>query len=255
MSTAACVALFTQVARAQNPSPGDLVLGFTGNPLAGVTADYVVDLGALSSLSSSQISHLGGAINLGQFGTGGTPAIGSMNVGVIFGQGSAQTGDFAGLSQLRTGSSAAGVVGSEAAPATPSGGGFVTQADSAAASLLLGTPGNGNTFSFTGQGNTLTPGGFANVLGVNPLVSMPGSTIALDLFETTRLASTGRTTPASPFTYIGTLNLNLSGPSAVADFTPAGFVAAVPEPSTYGLVAGAGLLIVSLRRQLCGAKA
>jgi hypothetical protein len=254
MLAAAGAALLTQAVRAQTAPPGDLVLGFTSTA-AGVTQDYVIDLGAFSSLSSSQISHLGGAVNLAQFGTGGAPPIGSMNVGVMFGQGAAQTGDFAGVSQFRTGGNAAGVVGTESVPATPSSGNFVTSAATDAASLLLGTPGNGNQFSFTIQGNTLTAGGFANNLGVNPMVAMPGSTIALDLFESTRLAPSGRSTPASAFTYEGTLNIDLSGPNAIVDFTPAGFAAAVPEPSTYGLIAGAGLLIVSLRRQLRGANA
>jgi hypothetical protein len=52
-------------------------------------------------------------------------------------------------------------------------------------------------------------------------------------------------TPSSAFTLEGTLNLDFTGASPVADFTPA----PVPEPSTYGLLAGAGLLLLALRRQ------
>src|SRR5581483_9153546 len=237
-ATGAVLAMNT--AQAQAPA-GDLVLGFTSSS---ATADYVVDLGSLASLmSAGGVSHLGGTINLGQFGTGGAPSIGSMNVGVMFGSSAAQKGDYAGLSQLRAGGNPAGT---ETTPATPSSGNFVTQAGTDAASFLLGLPSNTAQFSTTVQGDPIPAGTFANILGLTPLQAMPGTTISLDLFETTRLAPSGRTTPASAYAYEGTLDINLSGPNAVVDFTPA---AAVPEPTSLSLLTGAGALFVFWRRR------
>jgi hypothetical protein len=239
----AAVVLAAQAAQAQIPA-GDLVLGFSSTA-AGVTQDYIVDLGALPTTASS----LGGAVNFSQFGTGGAPSIGNMNVGVLFGKGNASTGDFAGYSVLRTGNNASGVQGTESTPATLATGNVITSAALDAQSMVAGLIPQGNQFSMLTQSSG-TAGTFANNMSANPLTSMPGTTISLDLFEATRLAQSGRSTPASAFTYEGTLNIDLTGPNAVVDFVPV--AAAVPEPSTYGLIAGAGLLLVSLRRQFRG---
>jgi hypothetical protein len=237
--------LATSVASAQTAPAGDLILGFTSSS---ATADYVVDLGSLASLiSAGGVSHLGGNVDLAQFGAGGAPSIGNMNVGVMFGSSAAQTGDYAGVSQVRAGGNASGTAGTEPAPGTPTSGNFVTQAGTDAASLLLGLPANTAQFSTTIQGDPISAGTFANTLGVTPLQAMPGTTISLDLFETTRLAPVGRGTPASAFTYEGTLDIDFSVPNnPVVDFTS---VAAVPEPSTLSLLAGAGLLVLHWRRR------
>ncbi len=247
----AAAVLVAQGARAQIAN-GDLVLGFTGT--GATTQDYVIDLGSLTSFNSqsSTIQHLGGLVNLGSFAVP-NPVIGSMNVGVLFGSGNGVTGDYVGYGILRSGNNAAGTVGTEAAPATPSGGSFVTLAANAGNGTTLGTPANTTALSFTGNANPLTTGGVAQNLNAQDVLNpMAGTSIALDLFESTRLAPSGRSTPASAFTYEGTLNIDLSGANAVVDFTPAGFASAVPEPSTYGLIGGAGLLFMALRRQLRG---
>jgi hypothetical protein len=87
----------------------------------------------------------------------------------------------------------------------------------------LGTSFSGSAPS--GYPNNTTPSGF----------STSGGSIVSDLFEFDPLGTSHQSV------YQGYFTLNSNG---VLDFT------AVPEPSTYGLLAGAGLLVVSLRNQL-----
>ena len=261
MNKLAKVALITAIsalgvtaARAQNPS-GELILGFT-SPTA--TLDYVVDLGNINSLGDQTTHHLGSSIDLTQFGTGqaGKANFGSVNgtfAGVVIGNQIGIPGDLAGISVVRNGaafnptSPAAG--SSDVLPTlNPPSGNNVTAASTDVASLLLGNPAQTATFSFSTQSGLGNAGSFANNLQFDPRSQFNGTTLTFDLFESTRLANVGRGTVATPYQYFGTLVLDLTGPNAVADFT------AVPETSTYGLMAGAGLLLVLVRRQFAGAK-
>jgi hypothetical protein len=220
------------------PNPGDLILGFSS---ASSTLDYVVDLGSVPTNSMQ----LGGSINVPMLNSALPGGVNGANAGVVFGVGNGATGDYAGLSVLRTGNNAVGVAGTEFVPGTPSGGRFVTAAASSANSITLGNPDNNSTTSFTFAANTLNPGTLANELGISPLFTINGTTINLDLFESTRLAPSGRSTPASAFTYEGQLDLNFSNPSAPsAEFIPVG---AVPEPSTNALMISGGLVALFLR--------
>jgi hypothetical protein len=239
-------------ARAQNPS-GDLILGFT-SPTA--TLDYVVDLGNISSLGDRSTHHQGGLIDLNQWGGPGHTfgTVSGTFTGVMFGQQVGQPGDIAGISVIRNGATfnplnpAAG--GSDVLPGlNPPSGNSVTGAGTDVNSVLLGNPALTAGFSFTSQSAIGPAGTFANLLQWDPRSQFNGTTIALDLFSSTRLPNAGRSTVASSYSYFGTLVLDLTGPNAVADFT------AVPETSTYGMIAGAGLLLVLLRRQFAGAKA
>jgi hypothetical protein len=247
---AASVAAAAQAARAQI-APGDLLLGFT-SPTA--STDYVVDLG--QGFSSTSVTHLGSHIDLAQFTTGGAfpGGINGVSVGALFGSGgSGAAGDYAAVSLLRLGGAGSpGFAGTESAPKTPSGGAFVSAAANAGNGITLGFPAPGASSSFTFNSTELNPGTFANNLQLDPRSVVSGSTIELDLFESTRLAPVGRSTPASAFDFAGSLTIDFSGASPVVDFTPA---TAVPEPSTFSLIAGAGLLLISLRRQLSRATA
>ncbi len=63
-----------------------------------------------------------------------------------------------------------------------------------------------------------------------------------DLWRNTRPSATGA---ASGWVYEGFFTLNFTSPTTeTLTFTP------VPEPSAYGLIAGAGLLVLCYRRQL-----
>ncbi len=219
-------------------NPGDLILGFTSSS---ATLDYVVDLGNIPQGSMQ----LGGSINVSMLNTAFPSGVNGVNAGVAFGVGKGGIGDYAGLSVLRTGNNASGVAGTEPIPGTPSGGIFVTAAASSANSVTLGNPANSSSSSFTFAANTLNAGGFANELGTSPSSTISGTTISLDLYESTRLTPSGRSTPASAFTYEGQLDLDFSNPSTPsAQFIP---VAAVPEPTTNALMVSSGLVALFLR--------
>src|SRR5262249_44719333 len=86
---------------------------------------------------------------------------------------------------------------------------------------------------------------YAGLLARNPMTSsLSGGVFSLDLFRATQANGV--------FSFYGTLSLNLSGTSFGITYDP---VSAVPEPSTYGLLAGAGLLVVALRRKLSTSRA
>jgi len=251
---AAAVALVGQAAYAQSQNPGDLLLGF-----GGTSQDYVVDLGSFSSLSTTAITHLGSDLS------GLTLPSGVSTVGAIYGASPyAGAGDYDGLSLARTGSNAAGVQGTEASPVYNQNsqnisGNSVTLAASYLSELAVGSltgnqPVNGqySPGSFSEQA-AVAAGLYGTSLYNSYLSSFNGTTAALDIFQVNRTADTvsGRrtTTHTSPWAYVGQLDIDLS--SSTADFVPAGYVATAqaPEPTTYGLIAGAGLLALSLRRQ------
>jgi hypothetical protein len=247
----AALAMASQVARAQNPNSGDLVLGFTSTATADVN-DYIVDLGSLSTLVANGVTDLSSFVNLSTLNST-ISSVSARSVGAIYGAPLGVTGDTAALTVLRTGNNASGSQGTESAPGTPGSGNLVSSAGNQMTSILLGTPvkTSGNSMTFAGGVNNANS--FSQDLGTSCLASFTTSTISLDLFETTRLAPSGRNTPASPFSYVGTLNIDVTGPNAVVDFVAAG--TSVPEPASFGLLAGAGLLIVSLRRKLSRANA
>jgi len=153
----------------------------------------------------------------------------------------------------RTGSNAQNVQGTENGGVVPTTIGSRTTL-SAAANLVTSTP-TGSPLasdpnSLATQSQSGTAGTIANDAGatfstLNMLTTIFASTAQLDLFQDTRgSAANGN------YVYLGQLDLDLSGASPVLDFIPSGFVAsAVPEPGTYGVIAGAGLLALCFRRQ------
>jgi hypothetical protein len=229
----AAVILGGQVAQAQ-VNPGDLVLGFTS---PGAVNDYVVDLGSVSALQAAGgTTSLGSRINMSVLLSTFGGSLNNVSAGVYYGVGNAAAGDYAGIS----------VLGGGPVPSKPSGGNNVTAAATAANSTALGVVAVGNTLSFSYNASVSNPGTVANNLGLSPSQLLNGSTVVLDLYESARLPRVGLSTPASNFYLDGSLTLNFSGANALADFSPA---TAVPEPSTSGLLATAGLLALVLRRQ------
>src|SRR5262249_41862228 len=147
-------------------------------------------------------------------------------------------------------------------------------------SLGLGTPGTesapipnptkatisnagGIAGGFAGYGNNLSvsdPGSFTSQIakdpasagtavnsfvsllgGDNPLQAMTGSLIFLDLWKDTVTTST----TTSGWVYQGAFMLDLSGAAPLLVWDPI-----IPEPSTYGLLSGIGVLALALWKQL-----
>ena len=90
---------------------------------------------------------------------------------------------------------------------------------------------------------TGNPNNFLGLTGYNPNGIATSSVIVEDLYKGVNSGGT------VSMNYVGYFTFDNTGASPSFGFTPSAFVP-VPEPATYGLMAGVGLLLLSLRRQL-----
>jgi len=215
----------------------DLVLGFTST-VNGVSQDYILDLGQIPTAPNTQL----GGISLSAFNSifGANLANGQVNAGIVGGLPS-------GTQDVITST----LQGAGAPSVSPSKGN-ISGAAGTVSGLQLGAVSQSSSASFF-QNIAETPStagaaanSFAGYLASNPLSTIGTSeTLTLDLYKDTFSGKTGTT----GWSFIGDIALDLSGPTLSAVFDPTS-TAAVPEPATYGMLAGAGLLAVSLRRQV-----
>lgn len=239
-------------AQAATPNPGDLVLGFTqssGNPSGN---DYVIDLGS-SFLGTSGVTDLSSLISLTTFNSTFS-SVSAVNAGVVGGINTGGDGTEVWLTSLRNGSPASVTIpGTETKPSKITLSGNLSGAAAVAGSVLLGTPSQTDTGlgSWTQQiAKSPTLAGanthnFVSYIGSsgNPLRNIGTSGILIeDLWTESNVGGT-----LSAMTYDGFFTLDMTGSTPV--FTYTGNTVAVPEPMSYGLLSGAGLLLLSLRRQ------
>lgn len=236
-------AMVTQALQAQTDSGpinnNDLVLGFTSQA-SGVSQDYILDLGQIPTTQNTQL----GGISLSTFNTifGSALGNGAVNVDIVGGNPSA--GSLSVIeSTLDNGSGTPNAPGNS--PSTT----FIADAADSIGAITLGAVAQTSLNSFSvniASSPTATGTGansFSGYLGGSTMATIGSSeTITLDLFQDTQVGRSGTT----GFTYEGDIALDLSGSTLSAVYDPV----AVPEPSTYGLLAGAGLLAVAFRRQL-----
>lgn len=90
-------------------------------------------------------------------------------------------------------------------------------------------------------------GSFSSSLLFNVLSSLSSGQATLTLWENT-IGGTSRSPTAGGWIELGTLAIDAN--NGVDTIIYNGSNVSVPEPSTYGLFAGAGLLVIALRRQL-----
>ena len=227
-------------------TPDDLYFGFQ-NQAGGDTADYIINLGAASGIvGQSSVVDLSSDFSLGNFNTV-LGASSSMFGGVIGANNSDSPSDVY-LTQLRSGGAGTPAVAGSTLAATLTRG----QDNSTYAAISsLNNPAAGTgvldaSKSWESQVEpTLTSGTFYGITGLNPDSSVSSSSILYeDLWETSSSSQLG----GKSFNYLGYFTLDLTGDGGqVLTFT----ATAVPEPATYVIV-GAGMLLLSLRRQLIG---
>jgi len=228
----------------------DLILGFNQGNGTGPN-DYIVDLGNANSavgVGGSQQVTLG-AFNGATFNSLYGGFSGGVTMGAAGGQG-LLTGRDLYYTVLRSGGAGVASVAGSTAPAplasTPMANG-VNQIATMVNGLGLSAGGSANVPQsdpnswFNNVLDPLNANTFVSKTGRNPNA---GDTSASVLYE-----DLYRGTPNGAFTYLGYFAFDSSSGSLV--FTPSAFVP-VPEPSTYGLIAGSGLLLLTLRRQIKG---
>lgn len=238
-------AMVTQALQAQSISDGDLVLGLNSGS---VSSDYVIDLGQVPATANTQI---GGGISASTFNT--TFGSAAVNIGVVGGDVDGVIdptgGETTWVSSLRTGSSvySYGTAGTESKPSGALTASAVDGAASYAEQVSLGVTATslGNRTAWNQviaqsptQVGANAGSNFANA-AANPLTGLTSS-LALDIWSVTD------DNGANTWSYDGDLLVNINGTSASVVWDP---VSAVPEPATYGLFAGGGLLALALRRQ------
>ncbi|MGC9944625.1 MAG: PEP-CTERM sorting domain-containing protein [Verrucomicrobiota bacterium] len=234
------------VANAQTtPAAGDFLLGF--NDAAGPTSaqnDYVIDLGSETQFTSSATLNLSSDFSVSTFnsafgtdadalsGNGGNTSLSDVAVGAVGGNGTLPNKQFyqtlgigsaVGSSSIGTAINLAGPAYGEYSSATANGFSY----------LVATSPGSAGT----------DPSDSIASVSLNPLSYLTSGIVTEGVYEAQTVVS-GRTTTYSS-AEVGTLTINLNTDS----ITYAG-ISAVPEPSTYGLLAGFGLLVVAVRRQM-----
>jgi hypothetical protein len=224
----------------------DVLLGF--NDAAGPNAaknDYVIDLGSYSSLVQSATGHGGTTVNLwtGTIGTTFTStftadssALNDVAAGVV-------EGFTSGLPKTLYVSAQTSVLSIN----TPSGGQF-NNAATAPTGVAIGEYASSTdpstwtgaiAASATAGGTEVSGSDLADNAQVNPMGQLSGGVLDLNLWEASRATSLGA---VSAYTEVGSFHIDLN--SDMINFT------VVPEPSTYGLLALGGLLVLSFRHRL-----
>jgi hypothetical protein len=237
---AAGLTLATQAAQAAN---NDLLLGFSGG---GAGNDYMINLGnalTVVGVGGTTVVDLSADFNLTTFNSVFTGGANGVNMGVGGGTGSLNPVTFYTVARS----------GGAGDPATPGSTkpGNQTPSNASATALFFSQPLNGypglataggsatpltsdlNSWTTTIQG----PTGLAGQQGINPSSPISGKSVYEDLYQGTKVGS------SEVYKYTGYFTFDLNGASPVLSFTP------VPEPSVYGILAGGGVLVLSLRRQ------
>jgi hypothetical protein len=233
---------------------GDLYLGF--NDLAGPPAaqnDYVVDLGNVAGFTTTSYNVISFSATTFNTAFGADSIALTSSSHVAAGVAGGQTSSFSSLAIL--------------AQTAPNGGLPTWNAVNNsvfADSVNLAQAANTGEYQSSGEFNRTGAYGWSEVIAqsptlqgtdisgnlagntANPTAYLSSGLVTEQLYESTGTGVRGST--PSAWTDVGTLIINANNDTVTY------FGSAVPEPSVYGLVAGAGLLIVALRRPMTAKK-
>ena len=234
----------TSVTAAQAQSAAtDVFIGFNnaGSTNSAANNDYVVDLGAAAQFTTTATLNLSSSFNATTFAT----AFGADLAGSSYGN---YNNVAVGAVHGATGIS---VFTTALSPNTPNGGDFANLIAAAQAGVAgaLGTgsqliaSGSGNWGTYISTSPNANAGTFAGLDNANPMQYLSSGTITEILWQSTQTGG-GRFPTYSAFTELGTLAIDVNTGSVI--FTG---VAAVPEPSTYALFGGAGLMLLAFRNK------
>lgn len=223
--------------------PNDLYMGFQ-NQFGGGSADYIVNLGSISSLINANPAtpvNLSGDFSLADFTSSGLQGTNAADIlGGAVGGSSGNPADIF-VTEPRNGSEVQALPGSKA----PTGLSKSSDVEAYNSLTPLNAPGAGTGVLDTSLSwqNDVEPnfnaGTFWGVTGINPDSSVTTSGVTYeDLWGTSSSGS------VSSFSYEGYFTIDFTGSSPDVTFTPA------PEPSSYLLSGAGGFLMLLFRNRL-----
>ena len=251
MLATAGAALLAAQAQAQSftYTVGDLLLDF--RQASSPTTDLTIDLGPLSNFKNQT-----SVVSLNQFSSILTSTFGANLSGLDWSVASADSANDLWMSRTRN--PASGNYNNQALAASTAWTRFANSINASTATLVRST-GNNGAASGTVVGNqaVTTPDtatfSYHHFVGAN--ANWQGN-FQGNVESATGAAFTGSSIQREDFyellggsgagSYLGYFQL---GADATLDFVPGTLAVAVPEPMTYGLMSGIGLLLVGLRQQ------
>jgi hypothetical protein len=224
-------------------NPNDLVLGFSSQ-YSGVSQDYLVDLGQVPTTPNTALNVSGfDGVSFGSIFNSALAA-GAVNVGIVGGK-DASSGDVI-FSELDNGTGTSSTAGSGMPPVDTKS--ALQNGAAVPVGLTLGAVNQAanTSFYYDVAQNPMTAGtsGTSSFTGYvdNPLTTMSSSgDVVLDLWKDSWTLG-----GVSSWTYDGNVTIGVSGGNLSAVYD----VQAVPEPATYAICGGLGMVMLGLRRKL-----
>jgi hypothetical protein len=244
-------ALFAALGLAVNPvakAASDLEIGF--NDLLGPSSaqnDYIIDLGSYTALfdNSTVTTTIDSSLFNQAFGTDAN-ALNNVAVGAV----AAGTYDANTLNGTTSGKYIYATVN----PHLPGPARWNNAQAQGSITWPLGVNPSGSvdTWSFNVAQSSTVPDAFGNGVASsigNPESNLANGILTLTLYYSTLVTGPGFHTPGA-FSELGTIAINANstgtGSDTIAFYSA---IVPIPEPATYGVFAGVGLLVLGVRRQ------